>query len=77
VERQTKCILRLPHFTNSLSSLRSVYCVYRLVLLVLGYGWKCLDFDIFLEDRQSGLPAHLSKGSYTVVLKVHKPRRIS
>jgi hypothetical protein len=23
---------------------------------VLGYGWKRLDFDIFLEDRQSGLP---------------------
>ena len=27
-----------------------------LVLFVLGYGWKRLDFDIFLEDRQSGLP---------------------
>jgi len=33
---------------------------YRLFYLclscVLGYGWKRLDFDIFLEDRQSGLP---------------------
>jgi hypothetical protein len=29
---------------------------------------KCLDFDIFLEDRQSGLPPF--QGSYTAVLKV-------
>ena len=34
----------------------SSQCLLSCLLFVLGYGWKCLDFDIFLEERQSGLP---------------------
>ena len=31
----------------------TAYCVLSCLYRV---RWKCLDFDIFLEDRQSGLP---------------------
>jgi hypothetical protein len=46
------CLYHITLFLLSyhlLSSLLVSVCV-------LGYGWKRLDFDIFLEDRQSGLP---------------------
>ncbi len=46
----------VSHTTLFLHSLTPVHSVYCLVLFVRGYGWKRLDFDIFLEDRQSGLP---------------------
>ena len=50
-------------------------CLLSCLLFVLGYGWKCLDFDIFLEDRQSGLPP--LQRFHTAVLKVHYPRHFS
>ncbi len=60
-----------PSFLSQLSHLLSLthslsYIVSSLVRTWV--SWKCLDFDIFLEDRQSGLPPF--QGSYTAVLKV-------
>ena len=56
-------------FPNTLST-SIVSC-----LVCTGVGWKCLDFDIFLEDRQSGLPP--LQRFHTAVLKVHYPRHFS
>ncbi len=53
--------------------LSTVYIV--LSIVCTGVGWKCLDFDIFLEDRQSGLPP--LQRFHTAVLKVHYPRHFS
>jgi hypothetical protein len=35
---------------------KSVVSLLSIPTIGTGYGWKRLDFDIFLEDRQSGLP---------------------
>ena len=46
--------LHNPSFFLTSSHLFTVSIV--LSIVCTGVGWKCLDFDIFLEDRQSGLP---------------------
>ena len=75
-EGEKRVSLVFSLFTILLSLLlTSVYSVHCLVYCCTGVGWKCLDFDIFLEDRQSGLPP--LQRFHTAVLKVHYPRHFS
>ncbi len=59
VLKKVMCLIQWAvsgHWANFQCAIKGKYTVLCLVLFVLGYGWKCLDFDIFFEDRESGLP---------------------
>ena len=64
------CTLSLSSIFPTQQSTSIVSC-----LVCTGVGWLRLDFDIFLEDRQSGLPP--LQRFHTAVLKVHYPRHFS
>ncbi len=60
------CFVSFTTLPSCIPNTQSFFIVSSLVRTWV--SWKCLDFDIFLEDRQSGLPPF--QGSYTAVLKV-------